>query len=202
VSRLYPSLVLGYHGCDKTLGLDAINGRTELRSGDSPYDWLGQGVYFWENDVQRALEWAKKKAARGACKEPYVIGAVIYLGNCLDLLVRENADLIRDAYESFKLAQEKANLKMPINKKAPKDNSDALVMRYLDCAVINHLHSIIDKQKRPRGLTRFDTVRGVFTEGKPIFDGSKLSNENHAQIAVRNVKCIRGVFIPSKASFD
>jgi len=157
---------------------------------------MGTGIYFWESDPQRALEWAQQKAKRGACNDPFVIGAAIDLRNCLDLLVRENVELVRFAYESFKEVQGKAGLPLPENKKAPKDDSPDLVLRYLDCAVINHLHSIVEGPSRTRGFEPYDSVRAVFGEGSAIFDGSKLMDRNHVQIAVRNPKCIKGVFIP------
>ncbi|HSC17973.1 MAG TPA: hypothetical protein VLC74_03570 [Rhizomicrobium sp.] len=157
---------------------------------------MGTGIYFWEGDPLRALEWAQQKANRGACPAPFVIGAVIDLGNCLDLLVRENVELVRFAYESFKAVQQKAGLPMPVNKQAPKDKSPDLVMRYLDCAVLNHLHAIIEGPNRPAGLEPYDSVRAVFREGKPIFQGSMLSDKNHVQIAVRNPKCLKGIFLP------
>jgi hypothetical protein len=200
VSRLHTSFVLGFHGCDRELGLSAVRGEVALAPGKSKYDWMGAGVYFWENDPQRALEWAKQKSQRGVCKDPYVIGAVIDLGNCLDLLVRENVELVRSAYESFKEVQEKAGLPMPTNRPAPKDKSPELVMRFLDCAVLNHLHSIVEAPNRPDGFEPYDSVRAVFKEGSPIFDGSMLSDKNHVQIAVRNPTCIKGIFIPLDAA--
>jgi hypothetical protein len=64
-------------------------------------------------------------------------------------------------------------------------------MRFLDCAVLNHLHSIVTGS----GLESFDSVRAVFSEGKPVYTGSNISDRNHAQIAVRNPKCIKGIFL-------
>lgn len=191
MSRLQTSFVLGYHGCDKAVGLKAING-TPLRSSKGEFDWLGAGIYFWESDPLRALEWAQQKQKREACKEPLVIGAVIDLGNCLNLLARENVGLVKRAYHSFKDVQEKAGLPMPENKTAPKDKSPDLVMRYLDCAVIDHLHSIMKSE----GGDAFDTVRAAFAEGRPIYDGGMIFDRNHVQIAVRNSQCIKGVFLP------
>jgi len=173
-----------------------VRAEVPLTPGNSKFDWMGSGIYFWESDPVRALEWAQQKAKRGACKDPYVIGAVIDLRNCLDLLVRENVELVRFAYASFKEVQTKAGLVMPENKEAPKDKSPDLVMRFLDCAVLNHLHSIIAGPSRPPNFEPYDSVRAVFREGQPIFAGSMLSDKNHVQIAVRNPQCIKGVFIP------
>jgi len=53
------------------------------------YDWLGEGAYFWESSPERALSYARLikqyKRGQGSIKEPYVVGAVIDLGLCLNL---------------------------------------------------------------------------------------------------------------------
>ena len=32
-----------------------------LNSSENDYDWLGSGIYFWEEGPKRALEWAQRK---------------------------------------------------------------------------------------------------------------------------------------------
>jgi hypothetical protein len=46
----------------------------------------------------------------------------------------------------------------------------------------------------------FDTVRGIFTEGGPIFDGAGIQSKNHIQVCIRNLNCIKGFFMPRKES--
>jgi hypothetical protein len=84
---------------------------------------------------------------------------------------------------------------MPENKTAPKDKSADKVLRSLDCAVINHLHSII-KNNPASGISPFDTVRALFPEGYDLYEGSGFKDKSHCQIAVLNVSCIKGVFLP------
>jgi hypothetical protein len=62
--------------------------------------------------------------------------------------------------------------------------------RNLDCAVIRRLHSILKDQSLPA----VDTVRGVFTEGTPIYPDAGFDAKTHIQIAVRNLNSIKGVF--------
>lgn len=59
-----PNLILGFHGCSKEVGMKAINGDTELILSHNDYDWLGDGTYFWENDYDRALEFAKESGKK------------------------------------------------------------------------------------------------------------------------------------------
>ena len=81
------NLVVGFHGCDKSVVDAVIAGKTELLASANDYDWLGNGIYFGENNEDRAWQWAKQLSTRksSSVKEPAVIGAIIDLGYCLDL---------------------------------------------------------------------------------------------------------------------
>lgn len=193
MARLHTSFVLGYHGCDRSVGERVLAGKLSLAQSERDYDWLGPGVYFWEADPQRALEWANEKKAKGEYAEPFVIGAAIDLGNCLDLMARENLELLADAYGSLKKMHDEGALEdMPSNVLGP-DN----LLRYLDCAVIRHLHYIVAEA----GLPSFDTVRGLFTEGDKVFPGSGFTRKTHVQIAVRTAESIKGFFRVPQAAF-
>lgn len=187
--RPHTSFVIGFHGCGRELAMKLVSGEESLRAQEREYHWLGYGIYFWENDRDRAYEWALEKASRSELNEPCVIGAVIELGRCLDLSVRENVPLVKAAHESLSELYAASNKDMPKNTVAPKDpRKKDKVMRKLDCAVLNHLIAMDDKG--------FDTVRGLFVEGDPVYDGAEIYEKTHAEIAVRNPKCIRGLFLP------
>lgn len=186
--RPHTPVVIGYHGCSRALAEKLVTGQDSLKARDHNYHWLGSGIYFWENDKDRALEWAVEKASRGELEDPCVIGAVVELGKCLDLSVRENVPLVRAAYDSLTAHYAKSGDAMPQNKKAPKDLREDKVLRFLDCAVLNHLVDIAGNQ--------FDTVRGLFVEGGAVYDGAEIYNKTHVEIAVRNPSCIKGIFLP------
>lgn len=187
-----PSFVIGYHGCDREQGeAAAING-TPLRMSNQNHDWLGAGTYFWDSDPQRAMEWAEEKRQHGKCNNPFVVGAIIDLGNCLDLTLRSNLDLLAQVYQTFETEQKTLCLKMPENRNSKNVKSKNKVIRLLDCAILNYLHLLNERS----GLTPFDTVRGVFVEGDPAYPGSEIFQKTHIQIAVRNAACIQAVFIP------
>lgn len=191
MSKLTTSFVLGYHGCDRAFGEKVLLGKASLARSTDPWHWLGQGIYFWEADPLRALEWARQKRDRDECKDPFVVGAVIDLGACLDLLFRENLELVRAAYDSFVAARRTSGLRIPKNRPAKHNPSEDDVLRYLDCAVIDHLCA----RSEDVG-TRFESVRGLFTEKEELFAGSKISRKAHSQIAVRDPGCIKGIFRP------
>jgi hypothetical protein len=200
VSRLQTAFVLGYHGCDRAIGEKAFGGSIELVQSDRDYDWLGPGVYFRESDPLRAREWAEQRAAERPGLEPYVIGAAIDLENCLDLTTRDDIELLRDAYEGLQRSLAAEGRPLPLDRNIRRDRTQDKLLRNLDCAVIRYLHDSIEEQiaagSADGALERFDTVRGLFREGEPVYPGSGFYERTHAQIAVRSLNGIKGVFVP------
>ena len=191
--------VLGYHGCDKETGEAVLRGKSELRASSNQFDWLGGGAYFWENSYSRALHWATflkntPGSSKTRIKTPFVIGAIIDPGNCLDLTEHESLKILKAAYPPFRNAFQAVDSPMPRNE--PSHSADAdLVKRKLDCAMINYLHSI----RARRGQRRFDTVRAPFVEGGCLYEGSKFHAMTHLQWCVREPKTnILGYFRPRK----
>ena len=185
------NLYIGFHGCDKSVAEMILQGRS-LKPSHNDYDWLGHGVYFGENNEQRALQFAEEASKRksSSIKEPFVIGAVIDLGYCLDLTDMSCLAEIKQSYDALRDAFVKAGKDLPINKNIGS-NGD-LLLRHLDCAVIEYEHAINEMAK----VKSFDSVRGVFTEGNDLYPGGGIKEKNHIQICVRNPNCIKGYFIP------
>jgi hypothetical protein len=189
-----PSFVLGFHGCDKTLAEQVFAGKTTLKASQNDYDWLGHGIYFWENNPERALDYAKSlkrfpNRSKTRITHPAVVGAVIDLGLCLNLLDAQFIRLLKESYKDLKAKHEQSGTELPINK--PVGGTKDLLLRHLDCAVIETLHSIRDVQKQ---LSPFDSARGVFVEGHPVYPGAGVREFNHIQICVRNPRRIQGYF--------
>jgi len=188
-------LIFGFHGCDESVAFDVINKKIDLRESQNSYDWLGHGVYFWENSPERALEFAvflKENPGRtnSQITNPAVLGAIIDLGYCFDLIDYNMLRLLKSGYDIFHSALESAGRKLSINK-ASGDSSD-LLMRELDCAVIESIH---DFRKR-KTLTPFDSVKGVFWEGDQLYPNAGFREKNHIQICIINPNCIKGFFLP------
>jgi hypothetical protein len=86
---------------------------------------------------------------------------------------------------------------MPQNRDAVGSRRGDKVLRYRDCAVIDYtLSSLAGEQ----GIT-YQTVRGVFLEGKPAFPGSKIALKSHIQIAVKDPACIVWIFEPKPSEY-
>jgi hypothetical protein len=185
-------IVLGYHGCDVKTAQNILGGSL-FEPSNKAYDWLGEGAYFWEWDVLRAYDWAKERRSHGPC----VIGAAIDLGNCLDLTLQSSIRAVKRAHKSYVNLQTLAGKPLPIN----RDGKDAVnpgdcVIRLLDRAVIDHLHSIYQEaaKKSPGKAVEFETVRALFPEGKEIYPSSGFREKTHVQIAVKKMTNILGVF--------
>lgn len=178
----FARIVIGYHGCCRQFARDILLGDcqvSEWEPSENAYDWLGKGIYFWEHSPQRALRWAQLRYPDDFA----VVGAIIQLGRCFDLLDEVNTNLLAKSYREFASFFQESGRALPRN----TDKS-----RRLDCAVIN---DCIDRLKGQK--LHYETVRGAFLEGEPIFDGTAISAETHIQIAVRNTEFILGVFRPN-----
>ena len=188
----YQRMVVGYHGCDANTAADVLAGRVQLRPSGNPYDWLGQGIYFWEHGPRRAYEWAMEQArpSRGKVKTAAVLGARINLGVCLDLLDTANTTLLRRAYVEFRRRMRQNGIPMPRNQDGPGSRKGDRVLRFRDCAVIDYtVHRLAETEHE-----QYQTVRGVFIEGVPAFPGSKVALKSHIQIAVRDPRCVATFF--------
>ena len=185
------SILIGYHGCDRATGERVLSGQEELLASTNDYDWLGHGIYFWENDPERALNWARTvlkhgRKSRAQVAEPFVIGAVIQMGNCLDLMQAQSIRLVRDTHSKLKLLCTELGSPLPVNRMIQGE----LALRHLDCAVVQFLHRDRDESKLPP----IDTVRAAFPEGKPLYETAGFLERTHIQICVRHPRSVVGYF--------
>ena len=186
----YQRFVFGYHGCEASVADHAILSGKHLVPSENDYDWLGEGIYFWEHGPERAMEWAQEKERRGEINQPAVVGALIRLGNCFDLLDIRSTSILHEAFEVFQNGLLADGQQIP-------ENSGGLdsLKRKRDCAVLNFLMKNFEKAG-----TLYPTVRGVFTEGPWAFEGSGIRLKSHIQIAVRDPSCVLGYFRPASSS--
>lgn len=194
--RLTTTFVLGYHGCDEKVASRVVAGE-KFRPSQNQYDWLGAGIYFWESNPRRGLEFAqevmRRMSSRSPIKKPAVVGAVIDLRLCLDLSTSAGTDEVRQAYDSFEATVSASGSAMPKNR-----GGNDLYLRNLDRAVIEHLHAV----RRDRELPEIDTVRGFYFEGAVLYPGAGFFERTHVQICVRHADCIHGVFKVPPADLD
>lgn len=169
-----PKTVVGYHGCSLDVA-ETILAENRFQVSVNTYDWLGEGAYFWEFAPYRALEWARERYG-GSGSEPAVVGATLQLGRCLNLLDTEHLPGLEDVYNVF--VQTVGSERIPRNTEAGA--------HFLDRRIMDAYCRLIEEQNP----APFQTVRGCFPEGEPIYRGSKILKKAHVQIAARDVTCI------------
>jgi hypothetical protein len=183
-----PFQVTGYHSCDKETGLRVLNGKDHLRPSKNPWDWLGEGIYFWEQNPERALEYAEDSAKgkqfnRVRIRTPFVLGTQIHLGNCLNLMEPESLSILEEAFKGLEKIYKELNKEMPKNDGAKRE---------LDCAVIKYVHH----SRKESGSPAYDTIRSAFQEGREIYPTAPFTTQLHIQICVINPDLIKGYFLP------
>jgi hypothetical protein len=178
-------VVLAYHGCDTAVA-ERLLGGEPFRPSENDYDWLGAGVYFWEYGPDRALQFARDQERRGRVAEPAVVGALVQLGNCFDLMDTAHTRELARAYRQYRSIVARDGTALPRNAGTTPDKK----LRRLDCSILNYYLSSVDN------VGVFDTVRCGFIEGERAFPGSGIYRQSHIQIAVRDPACILGVFRP------
>jgi hypothetical protein len=172
-----PVTVLGYHGCHVDVARSIASGEP-FRASENGYDWLGAGVYFWEDGPGRAAEWAEKRYGQFGA----VVRAKVRLGHCLNLLDTAHFDRLDQTYRKLLVSLGDLGIEAPKNVRKRHE---------LDYLVVE-TYNLDFKATRAGG---FQTVRGCFPEGKPLYEGSKILRETHIQIAVRDARCIRDVAV-------
>lgn len=169
-----------------------LAGKASLTASENDYDWLGHGIYFWEHNAPRAYEFAcevrdQRHGRKRKLSRPAVVGAIIELGNCLNLLDSGSIQIVRDAYLDLVRLQVEAGERLPENSGGP-----GKPLRRLDCAVMEMLHTT----REDRGEPLLNTVRAAFIEGGAIYDGAGFHEKTHIQVCVRSLSSIKGYFRP------
>lgn len=175
----YHRTVIGFHGTDMASAERLVAGEN-FEASDQDDEWSGKGIYFWEHAYKQAWWWAKDHKKHPT---PAVIGAVIRLGNCFDLLDPGNITILREFYQKMVDDMTVNNIKIPLNVRRH---------RKLDCAIFNYMYSESEQAKQP-----LDTSRAVYvptSKLKRICKGSWISEETHIQICVRNSNNILAVW--------
>ncbi len=168
-------LVRGYHGTSSEVAdIIAAEGFQLSRN---TYDWLGDGVYFFQDAPLRAWEWAIDRHGSNAA----VMGAEIQITDCLDLLDLHWNQVLSDAYDAYLKLLREAGLIVPTQSGGSHS---------LDREVINYTAAVLNES----GI-RIACVRAAFREGRPVYPDSAFFDRTHVQIAVRDTgACVRQIW--------
>lgn len=94
----YDRTVIAFHGTTKEAAESLVSG-TAFGPSQNDDDWLGHGIYFWEYAPQQAWWWAERRHG----EEGAVVGALVRLGRCIDLLDPSNVALLEAAHRELAL---------------------------------------------------------------------------------------------------
>jgi len=168
----YNRTVVAYHGRRRETARRLVSGEPFARS-ENDDDWLGHGVYFWEHAPRQAWWWAER---RYGSAQASVIGAIIRLGSCLDLLDPANTQIVKAGFDELVQEAKVGQTRLPRN---------ANNYKYLDCVVFNRVYSML-------GASGFkvETARGIFVPmlgGKMprLWKRSGVLAGAHVQLCVR-----------------
>ncbi len=182
----YHRTIVGYHGTLRETALKIVSGEKEFNYSKNDDDWLGHGVYFWEYAPKQAIQWAERRYKKQ--KRPVaVLGAMIRLGRCFDLLDPTNAKTLKTFNRKLVADMNKEKLKIPKNVRAHKR---------LDCLTLNAFYGAVENNSEPNDSV--DTCRAVYVPTQTqdrLWEQSWLYQDTHIQLCVRNTACILGVWM-------
>ncbi len=166
-----PLPVIGFHGTTKQAADHILT--TNFIPSKNPYDWLGDGVYFFQDAPERAWEWALDNHGREAA----VVRAELSLVDCIDMLDTVWSHFMTQAYDQFLNLYKRAGFTLP---------SQSYGAHRLDREVVNYVVGVLATEGM---IVR--CVRSSFSEGHPVYPDSAFYSHSHVQIAVRDIEtCI------------
>jgi hypothetical protein len=166
--------ICGYHGTSRAKARNILeNG---FFASDNDYDWLGTGIYFFQDAPIRAKQWATEQYP----ENPAVIFALVRLDNCIDLFDIGWQPLLKKVYNPF---VERYRIE---DQPLPKQNPDVSKAHRLDCAFLNFASELISSQGQS-----VECIRAAFMEGERIIPDSAIFDLTHVQIVVKNPGLIR-----------
>lgn len=183
-----PRVVVGYHGTTVDEAEAMLAG--PLRDSGRVARWLGQGIYFFEYNVEAATYWALNRAAKAGTAAA-VIRADIDLSNCLDLTRSYFQSIVRNAHRTLQ-AEWQIDPSKRIDQKPFEIYLDQVRAGFkgdwrdygrneLDFKAIEKAVELSKLQ----GNVTYETVRGAFIESGPLYPNSWLFEGAHVAIAVR-----------------
>lgn len=158
-----------FHGTSIEKAMKIVEDQWIIPS-ENVFDWLGHGVYFWEESYQRARQWAERKYLSKAA----VVSTDVKLGHCMNLFDSSWSTVIKRAYEDLHQKHQLDKIPLPVNRAGRRE---------LDCAVVNAI---------AENIYDIDTVRAAYIEGEPAFPTSLFVGLAHIQMVARNPDIIVG----------
>lgn len=185
MSRL---IALGYHGTSREAAEVILEAGRSTKSrfliSENVTDWLGDGVYFFQDAPYRARDWPLMRLPRSTrSANPVVLCAELDLTKCLDLIDVRAGNEVAEWYPEMKRVYRAMKARLPKNLGG---------RRFFDRVLVNYAL----EQMQLVGKT-VPCVRAAFQEGKPLVPKSRIYSHSHVQIVVRpmHTEIIRDVWV-------
>ncbi|ABM33314.1 hypothetical protein QRO08_11790 [Paracidovorax citrulli] len=204
-------IVLAYHGCDITTRDEFVRGQIKPRISTNQYDWLGDGLYFFESDWDRALKLAHasqhhphRLLTKKPIATPAVVGAVLDVDRWFDLTTQAGIRDFTRAAQALVDGSAEKGATPPENKAAFIGDTDLLhrgfdraacEMVHTFRAVAHHNALIAQDTQAIVASAPYQASRGAFEQGGLVSHRSSICTDTHIQIAVRDLACIKGWFL-------
>lgn len=195
-----PLPVYGYHGTSEKRAAHILTPSSQNLFNFNPsandYDWLGHGIYFFQDYSIHVVEHAEAAARQDACA-PAVLQFEIDLTDCLDLGDYRKQNLVLNAFKLCDDMARASGVPLPRQQSLVRELAEGIPGRKqdlpgqggphrLDCYILNHARLIAQKKDK-----HIKSARGIFVEGKPIYENSHFHSRAHVQIAVFDQSVIR-----------
>lgn len=135
--------VIGSHGTSYAAASAIAQGG--FVASRNSYDWLGDGIYFFQDGATRAKQWALDHHRDAAWA---VVDAESDLGGCMDFLDPEWVRLLPEAHDFVVEHSRRAGLPLPVQQGG---------LHGMDREVINYMVGYLAQQGQP-----IRSVRGAF----------------------------------------
>jgi hypothetical protein len=177
-------VVEGFHGTTLAAAQSILHDGFKLS--EKRWDWLGDGVYFFQDGPYRAREWALEWAVARYGGEAAVLGASIRLerATLMDLIDTDWSERLKTLYLEYVEYREREG------KPIPQQNPKLSGRHDLDRDVVNFAVRLWGQKG-----TTIRAVRGAFEEGDRVYENSAFYDRAHVQIAVRDVSLIENPWI-------
>jgi hypothetical protein len=177
-------IVYGYHGTSQTKAANIL--KHGFLASDNDYDWLGTGIYFFQDAPIRAKQWATQQHPN----DPAVLRASIHLNNCIDLFDIGWQPLLKNLYNPFVEQWRTTNKPLPRQNpdRFPTGEASPTKAHRLDCFFLNYSIELLSRQD-----FTIESVRAAFIEGERLFPDSAIFDLTHVQIAIGNPTLIKTI---------
>lgn len=182
-------LLRGFHATSQERAKE-IESSNRFHLSDNEWDWLGMGVYFYQDTLGFTRRWAEEKHG-GSIENPAVFAADIEYDGFLDLIEHETIVELKSFMAQLQTASPTAFEKARKGQKGRAAEKERWRPRAhpLDCLIINEAARARELDGKP-----FRAIRSIFYDGDRLHQNSDIFDRQHIQIAVRDLTLIKRVW--------